>query len=426
MSPAGHPGPPAPGPAAASPLGRSLRPPLVLVYAITVTGILGNTLINASIPDILDDLAIDDTRAGLLVAAASIPGIAMAPLIGLLADRYGRRPVLLPCLVVFGLFGGMAAFAPSFTWLLVARFGQGIGSAGLINLANIIIGDHWDGLERARVFGYNSAVLTVSLAVLPGIGGLLTDLGGWRLAFAPYPLALVTAVAVARTLHDGPRGEPVTVAQQLRLAGAGLRDRRLVASLGLAFVAFVLIFGLFLTTLPLHLEREFGLSASVRGLVIAVPAIGATLAALALGRLRTRVGPRLLITVAFALFALAFPVVGLAGALVVVLVAALVYGVAEGLVLPTLTDVVAGMAPPDSRGAVLSVQVSAIRAGQSAGPLLAGVGIGLLGTGGTFVAGGAVALVVAAVVGLGGARLAAGRAAVAAGPAPAAPAPATE
>jgi|SRR6056297_735259 len=385
MSPAGHPGPTAPAP--------SPRPPLVLVFAITVTGILANTLINASVPDILDDLGVGDGSAGVLVAAASLPGIAMAPVIGVLADRYGRRPVLVPCLVVFGLFGVAAAAAPSFPLLLAARFGQGLGSAGLINLANIIIGDHWSGVERAKVYGYNSAVLTISLAVLPGVGGVLTDLGGWRLAFAPYPLALVTAVIVARTLHDAPRpAEAPTVVGQLRRAVAVVAaERRLQASITLAFTAFILVFGLFLTVLPVHLEREFGLSASARGLVLAAPALGATASALLLGRIRRRTGPRWILAASFLLFAVTFPVIGLVGALIVLVGAALVYGIAEGLVLPTLVDVAAEVAPADSRGAVLSAQVGAIRAGQSVGPLLAGVGISAVGTSTTFVIGAGVA-----------------------------------
>lgn len=391
MSPVGRPGPTAPADPTADTGPR--RPPLALVFAITVTGILANTLVFPAVPDILDDLGTSDGAAGLLVAAAAVPGILMAPLIGILADRHGRRPVLVPCLVAFGVFGALAALAPSFPLLLAARFAQGVGAAGLINLANIIIGDHWQGVDRARVYGLNSAVLTVSLAVLPAVGGALTDLGGWRLAFAPYPLAVITAVVVARVLRDGARpAEAPRVRDQARRAVSVVAgDRRLQASISLAFVAFVLIFGLFLTTLPLHLEDEFGLSAGARGLVLAVPALGATVSALSLGRLRRHVGPRTLLLAAFALFAAAFPVVGLVGALVVLLVAAFAYGVAEGLVLPTLVDVAAEVAPGDSRGAVLSAQVGAIRAGQTVGPLLAGVGVTAVGPEGTFVAGAVVA-----------------------------------
>lgn len=388
MNPARSPGSDAPG---------RPRPTLVLLGAITVTGIMANTLPNAGIPDILDDFGRDDAAAGLLVAGASIPGIVVAPLIGLLADRYGRRAVLVPCLVVFGLFGVLGGLAPSYETLVLARFGQGIGSAGLINLANILIGDHWQGVERSRMFGYNSAILTVSLTVFPFIGGVLTDLGTWRYSFAPYPLALLTALVVLRRLDRGEVDPDADVRSQLRAAATVVRNPAVWGPVGLAFTAFVFVFGLFLTVLPVHLEAEFGMSASERGLVVAVPAIGATIGALLLGRLRTWLSARALAVGSFGLFAVAYPVVGLAGAIPVLLVAAVVYGLGEGLVLPTLTDIVASSAPERSRGAVLSVQVSAIRAGQTAGPLLAGVAMGAMATGTVFVVGGVLAAVVATV-----------------------------
>jgi MFS transporter, ACDE family, multidrug resistance protein len=372
------------------------QPTLWLIGSITVTGILANTLIYPAIPDILDDLGVDDGAAGVLVAAASLPGIVVAPLIGVLADRYGRKQILVPCLVVFGLFGALAAFSPSFEWLLLARLGQGLGSAGLINLATIVISDTWTGVERARMLGYNSAILTVSLAILPAAGGLLTDLGSWRYSFAPYPLALVTAAVVLVRLGPGPSDRSISIGAQIRAAAAVARSPRVLAPLFLAFITFVMVFGLFLTVLPLHLEREFGLTASQRGLVLAVPAAGATVGALVLGRLRMRRGPRWIVVASFALFAATYPVVGLAPTLLLVLPAGLLYGLGEGLVLPTLTDVVAESAPESSRGAVLSLQVSAIRTGQTTGPLVAGAGIALVGTGSTFVLGGLLAAAVVA------------------------------
>lgn len=372
------------------------RPSLLLLGSITVTGILANTLPNAGVPDILDDFGREDAAAGLLVAGASIPGIVVAPLIGLMADRYGRRTILVPCLVVFAVFGALAGLAPSYGLLVLARFGQGLGSAGLINLTNILIGDHWEGVERSRMFGYNSAILTVSLTVLPFVGGVLTDLGSWRYSFAPYPLALVTAFAVWRRLERGVVDRSVSVGDQLRSAAEVVRTPRVLAPVFLAFATFVFVFGLFLTVLPVHLENEFGMSASERGLVVAVPAIGATIGALVLGRLRSRRSARAVAAGSFALFALAYPVVGLTGALPLLLVAAVVYGIGEGLLLPTLTDIVAGSAPERSRGAVLSVQVSAIRGGQTAGPLLAGAAMGAMATGTVFVVAGGLVAVLAA------------------------------
>src|SRR5262245_44076840 len=171
------------------------KPPLPLIYSITLTGILANTLPVAPLPDILEYFHQPDSAAGLFVAAGALPGVVMAPVIGVLADRFGRRRVLVPCLVCFGVFGLASAFSQSYAMLLGLRLAQGLGAAGLVNLAVVLIGDHWTGIERARLIGYNAAVLTVSIAVVPAIGGALADLGTWRWSFAPYSLALLTAVA---------------------------------------------------------------------------------------------------------------------------------------------------------------------------------------------------------------------------------------
>lgn len=383
-----------PDPADARPAARHRRrsrPPLVVVFAITVTGILSNTLINAPLPDIVADLGVPDERVGLLVASGTLSGIVMAPIIGLLADRYGRRPVLVPCLLLFGVAGLAGAAAPTFEALLVARLLQGFGSAGLINLAVVLIADSWDGTQRAKVIGQNAAVLTVGLALLPAVGGGLAQIGGWRWAFAPFGIALVTAVAVWAYVPDRVVLDPPTLGGQIRAAAAVVRQPVVAASVAFGGVLFVLIFGLFLTTLPLLLEDRFGLDAGQRGLVLAAPALGSATVALLLGRLRRRFGARRLLRVATALFAVAFLTVGLAPALLVLLGGALLYGLGEGSAIPTVQDLVAGAAPDESRGAVVAVWVGSARLGQTVGPLLAGV---LLGVGDpelVFVAGAAVA-----------------------------------
>jgi MFS transporter, ACDE family, multidrug resistance protein len=391
-----------PGPDASAVPSR--RPPFLLLAAVTITGILANTLVSAPLPDILDDFGKGDGAAGFVIAAASVPGIVVAPLIGLMADRYGRRTVLVPCLVVFGIGGTLAGLAPVFWMLLLARFVQGLGSAGLINLTNIIIGDNWEGVDRSRMYGYNSAVLTVSLAVFPGIGGLLTDLGSWRWAFLPFPLAFVTAWVVHRTLEPGTVDRSRAPRDQLREALTVVGRPSVLAPVGLSFLAFVFIFGLMLTVFPVHLEEEFGMGASARGLVLAAPALGATAGALLLGRLRRHLSPQIIAAVAFGLFAVSYPVIGLTGTVAVVVAATVLLGFGEGLMMPTLTDMVAGSAPERDRGAVLSVQVSAIRAGQSTGPLLGGLGMSHLATGTVFVVGGAVAAVTSGVAALLGRR----------------------
>jgi MFS family permease len=382
-----------PGRTPTSSSGEVRRPPLVLVFSITLTGILANTLINAPLPDILEDFGLGDSAAGVLVAAATLPGIVIAPIIGLLADRFGRRTVLIPCLVIFGVAGAGAAFAPTFAVLVAMRLLQGVGSAGLINLAVVLLGDYWEGPERAKLIGYNAAVLTVSVAVFPALGGVLAQLGGWRWSFAPYALALVTAVAVWLLLPARAAPAPARVSDQVRDAIAVLRRPVVFGAVSFGFVLFVLIFGLFLTAMPILLEDDFGLDAGVRGLVLAFPATGSTVAALTLGRTRKRFGARRLLLGATVLFVVGFVMIGVANVLVLLFAGALLYGLGEGASIPTVQDLVAGHAPEASRGAVVAAWVGAARAGQTIGPLLAGISLAMVGPSTTFVIGGLVAAV---------------------------------
>ena len=370
--------------------GTASRPPFLVVVAITLTGIMANTLVTPATPDIVDDFGVGRGGVGLLLAAATAPGIVLAPIIGVLSDRYGRRAVVVPCLVVFGLTGGLAAFAPTFEILLALRLLQGVGSAGLINLAVVIIGDHWDGVERARMIGRNAAALTASIAVLPPLGGLLAAVGGWRWTFAPYWIGLVTAVAVLRYLGPSERGEG-TLGDQLRRTKPYLKVPVVVGSMAMAFVLFVLIFGGFLTALPVHLKDEFDVSAGFRGLVLGVPAIPSTIMALNLGRLRARFGAGPVLVFGSLATAAGFAVLAVAPTLPLLMLGPVLYGFGEGLLIPTLQDAVTSAAPASSRGAIVATFVGVSRLGQTVGPVAAGAGLVAFGSAPVFLAGAVVA-----------------------------------
>jgi MFS family permease len=366
-----------------------VRPALPLIFSITLTGILANALPLAVVPDILEYYDQPDPAASYFITAGALPGVIMAPVIGVLADRYGRRRVLIPCLGSFAAFGLLSVLSPSYAVLVGLRLAQGIGAAGLVNLAVVLIGDYWDGLDRARIIGYNAAVLTVSLTVLPAIGGWLQEVGGWKWSFAPYGFAVLTAYGASRLPHDHANRDTTTsLRSQFASAKVVLRQPIVSTTLAFGFVIFVLIFGLFLVVLPLLLENDFGLSSGPRGAILAASGLASTAVALNLSRLRRRFGGGLLIIGACALFTAGFLVAGLAGSVAVVVLGVAVYGLGEGAAIPTLQDIVAGAAPHESRGAVVAVWVSAVRLGQSVGPLIAGVGIAALGESSTFVAAG--------------------------------------
>lgn len=372
----------------------SRRPPLAFIFTVTLTGILSNTLVTPAIPDILAEFALTGDSAGLLVATGSVAGIVIAPVAGFLADRFGRRIVLTVCLGIFGVFGGLAALAPTFEILLLARFLQGVGSAALVNLAVVLIGDNWTGPDRTRLIGRNSAVLTIGLASIPLLSGAVTEAASWRVTFAIYTVALGTAAA-AWVILDGRRpADPPHVRDQFGEAVVVLRRPVLRASLLSGFLVFVAIFGLFLTVLPVHLAEVFGMEAGARGVVISLPAVTATLASYNLGRMRTLTGARTVVIFSAIVLMVSYVTLGLTTTLVVAVVATLMYGASEGFFIPMLQDLTMEDAPDEHRAVVIAVWVGFARLGQTIGPLLAGVAMGFLGTGPTFVAGSGIAALI--------------------------------
>lgn len=352
---------------------RSRNSILVLILAVTATGIMGNTLLAPAIPDILDEFGVSDSGAGLLIAAASFPGIIMAPIIGILADRLGRRNVIVPCLAAFGTFGVVAALAPSYTVLLLARLGMGLGAAGLINLAVVLIGDYWEGTDRTRLIGRNAAFLTLCLALFPPIGGALTQAVSWRLALAPYSLAILTALFAWRRLPADKPDHPVPLREQLGGLGQVARRPELLLVFFAAMVAFVLIFGVFLSTFPIHLRDEFGYDAAIRGLFLAIPALTSTIIAFNLQRIREVLGTRRMLVGAALMFALGYALIGANHMVWLVVLGGMVYGLGEGAMIPMLQDRSVSLAPPEHRGAVVALFVGSARLGQTIGPIGAAV-----------------------------------------------------
>ena len=340
-----------------------------LIFSITVTGILANSLLTANIPDILADLDQPDSRAGILVAVGPMPAVVVAPVIGILADRYGRRVILVPCLVLFGVAGLTAAVAPTFEALLVARFVQGVGGAGLINLAIVLIGDHYDGIDRTTNIGRNSAVLTVSLALIPSLAGGIGEVAGWRWALAIASVAVPLAVLGWVRLPADRPGTTQSISGQLRGAGAVLGQPAVLLVLAAGVLLFTVIFGVFLTALPVHLEEEFGLSAGPRGLILSTFALGASVVAFNLGWFRARFRSRTILVAACSVIAVAAAAIGLAPTIVLVVVATTIYGLGDGAAIPALQDLITAAAPTEQRASVMAAWVSGVRLGQTLGPI---------------------------------------------------------
>ena len=362
-------------------------PSKVLVFSVTAVGLLHNSIFASSTPEILRTFGESENLAGLLIAAGSIPGIVVAPFIGFLADRFGRKKVLIPCLIIYGGFGLLVGLSPSLSWFLLLRIFQGLGSAGLINLVVVIISDNWGSLERARLIGQNAAAITISVAIYPVVGGGITDLIGWRWNFLAFFLPLVVAFFISRKLEDHQPGLEVSVREQISGAFAEVRKPAIATNLVIGTIVFMSIFGLMLSLLPVHLDREYGLSPTERGLIASTPAILAAFAALTVARVRKRVQGGIIIYASLMIWGISFLLMGF-GSLPLLVIGTIAYGFSEGLLIPTLQDLIAENAPDQLRGALLAIWTGAGRLGQTLGPVAISLALWGLSTSWVLILGG--------------------------------------
>ena len=102
---------------------------------------------------------------------------------GLLADRFGRRKLLMISLACYVIFAFACSLVQSFNQLLVLRVLQGFGASGLMVLPGAIIRDQFEGDAMARIFSLISAVFITVPVIAPSLGQAVMELAGWRAIF---------------------------------------------------------------------------------------------------------------------------------------------------------------------------------------------------------------------------------------------------
>jgi len=331
--------------------------------------VLGVASIAPAFPQIAARFGIGNAETGWLVSSFTVPGLLFTPLLGLLADRFGRKQVLVPCLLLFGLAGGGCFFAPDFHTLLLLRFLQGTGAAALNSLNVTLIGDLFREENRTAAMGYNASVLSMGTASYPALGGLLAMLG-WNYPFALAFLGIPTGVLVLVFLEHRPPP------RRNRSSGGTLRKALLNSQTLLLFftstITFIILYGAFLTYLPFFLSETFAATPLTIGLISAAMSLSAALAAFQARRLNRLFSRRALLTIAFGLYALGLFLILQLSSCCAMLLPSLCFGLGQGINTPTLLTMLTEIAPPDNRAVFLSLNSMSLRLGQTLGPLMMG------------------------------------------------------
>jgi MFS family permease len=369
---------------------------LWLAFGVTFMVVMGVSSVAPVLPDLLRVFGLGAAGPGMVVTSFTLPGVFLTPVLGVLADRYGRKAVLVPSLVVFALFGAGCGLAREFHLLLGLRLLQGVGAAALGALNVTIISDLYEGRERITALGYNAGVLALGTTVYPALGGVLGHFH-WSLPFFLPALALPLALAVGLWLRcPAPHLRP-ELGHYMRTAFKLAATSRAAGLFAVTAATFVLLYGLVITFLPLHLAQRFGATPWAIGGVIASASLGTGLFSSQLGRLATRVSQAVLLAAGFCLFCAFGALIPLMPGLVWSVVPVLCFGGGMGLIVPGVQALLAEHAPMEHRGAFMALNGWILRLSQTLGPVLGAAAYTAWGMDGVFYSG---AVLAAAMAGL--------------------------
>ena len=181
-----------------------------------------------ALPDIMVGVGLDVTelqRAAPIVSVFLLGFVAVLPLLGRLADHYGRLPVLLGSLVVFAGGSLVTAVAGDLTSVVVGRFLQGVGSGGILPVTLALVADLYPAPRRGVPLGVVSAVQELGTLVGPLVGAVVLAVADWRAIFwltMTLGLFLAGGLLVLGRSRRRRRGGPPDLPGALLLASAAV------------------------------------------------------------------------------------------------------------------------------------------------------------------------------------------------------------
>ncbi|WP_299536876.1 MFS transporter [uncultured Streptomyces sp.] len=398
---------------------------VALLMAGSCLPILGAVLISPVLPKIEDHFASVAGAEALVPLVLTIPALSLAvlaPFAGLIVDRLGRKRLLVVATVLYAVFGTAPLWLESLGGILVSRVLVGVTEAAIMTCCTTLIGDYYSGPRRDRYLALQTMCASASATAFFVLGGAAGS-AGWRVPFWMYAVSLVLAPLMAVALPRPARrtAEPVPAEAAGAAADAGTAKRSfpwraLATTCALTFFGAMVFY-----TVPVEMAfllDDLGVEETgIIGLATAAASAATVAGAIVFSRRRSPADP--VLPLVFAVCAVGFGIMFLAGNTLVLVIGAVVNCVGTGFLLPSLLTRAMGRLDFADRGRGTGLWLAAFFGGEFVCPLVL---IALEGAAGSLAAAvgllGAASAVVAVVL------LAAGRRSVAAAP-PVADAPAT-
>ncbi|MBV9230741.1 MAG: MFS transporter [Chloroflexi bacterium] len=327
----------------------------------------------------LGELGSGVAALGLMSMGFAFAQLVLSPFLGSLADRAGRKPLILMALAGEVVANSAFIVAPSTGWYIAIRVFQGAITAGLLPAVLGVVADTVPESQRARWMGIVMGSYGAGFIFGPAVGGFLFDhwgfaapftvsatlaLIGLLLAFIMVPETRSTMIGVQqRNPSAGQKGLLASLPKPLYLFGT-LLALDFISTFGFAFIEPQMMF---------YMYNQLSLTPTQLGIIVGGYGLAMLLGQAGLGQLSDRYGRKPLIVLGLLLSCALYPGLIFFPQFGLLFLIAVISGIGGALVSPALSAAYLDHTPPEHRSQVMGIRGSSAALGGVAGPLLVAV-----------------------------------------------------
>lgn len=355
---------------------------LAALSGVPLLMVLGNSMLIPILPSMGRVMGLSKSTTGLTITTFSLAagcGIAFA---GYAADKWGRKKVIIPALILYGIggvvagVGGLLLGKGAFPIVMAGRVVQGLGAAGTAPVAMAFVGDLFKGQDRVTALGILEAANGLGKLLAPILGALVGLVFLWWMIFFIFALMVIPiAGGVLFFTQEVERKPAPPLKEYLHSLGQLFKEqwRQLLSALWIGTVALTVLFAL-LFFLSQHLEEAHGIDGLPKGLYLAIPVGSMCVTSFTTGLLLQK-NPKLLklfIAIGLGLISIGLLMMLFLNADWAQLTGTILAGVGTGLQLPGLNNLITSAAEAEQRGAITAVYGAVRFFGVAIGPPVVG------------------------------------------------------
>lgn len=347
--------------------------PLVLV--------LGNSMLVPILPDVKRQLSLSSLQTSLIITLFSLAAGIIIPIAGYLSDRFGRKKIIIPALILYGAAGILAGFGAlwkSYPLLITARAIQGIGAAGTAPIAMALVGDLYKGATESQALGLIEASNGAGKVASPILGSLLA-LWSWTVPFFAFPVFCAGSLVAMIFLIKEPKASKdktkVPLSQYMENIKKIFKQKGhwLIPAFISGSLALFILFGILFYLSDILEEDPYHIKGVMKGLVLAIPLLGMVITSFTTGSLIKKNGVliRWLINIGLSLMVISLCLtIFFSRNLYVFIGLITLSSIGTGLLLPCLNTMITGAVEKTERGMITSLYSSMRFIGVALGPPL--------------------------------------------------------